>query len=308
MKKFMKKNKQFFLGFGLGFMLFLGLVVGVSLSIDTSKVNQLQQYTQTVRTNDMFNPIIINNDEGIMEIEITLPTLNLIDNELDMSDVFCRFGRIENPISSVLDWVDRGQYLTDFLMWGEEYDDYCDSPDPTDTYYTHFYYAWDTGLTIMEGFTYVLILDFYDGDGDFYMCEELWDMMSWFGEEEFPPMTIRPPRPIAEGLSINIDPDPDEDAIEDLLLNCDYVSFFEYQAQEELAVTPTGTETDTGDEPGSTADGWMNQYDILPTIKNSIVLLFLLLFFGLLGLFIFLILFFKKKKENEKKKKKGKKK
>lgn len=312
-KKKWAPRKQLGIGFTIGLMLFIGLLTGVSLSIDTSVVNQLQQHTQTIRTNDMVNPIIISSDEGIMEIEVTLPNLNMIDNELDGSDLFCRFGRIENPIISVLDWLDRGQYLDDLYLLNDEYDDYCDSPDATNTYYTHFYIAWDTGFTIAEGYTYVLLLDFYDGDAgtDLHCCPALWDLMAWFGGEG--PLTIRPTRParpmMENALSINVDPeDPGEEDIQELLLECDYVSFFEYQAQEELAVTPTGTPTNGGNG-GPTADGWFNQYDVLPNIQNGVVLLILILILGLLGLLIFFILFFlKKKKEDDKKDKKKKKK
>lgn len=311
MKKFWKKNKGFFAGFGLGLMLFLGFVVGISMAIDTSIVNQLQQYTQTTRTNDMFHPIIISSNEGIMEIELTLPTLNMIDNDFDMSDIWVRFGRIENPIISILDWVDRGQYLDELYFVGDVYDAYCDNPDPTDTYYTHFYYMWNTGMTLAEGFTYVLIVDFYDGDGEFWMCEDLWSLLDWFEGEEGPLTIIRPTRPTIEGMTINVDPDfPEEEEIQDLLLNCDYVSFFEYQEPEITDEAPPTTpgDTETGDN-GAEAGGWLNDYDIFSNIQNGIALLIFILILGLLGLIIFILLFMKKKKEEDKKKdgkKKGK--
>ena len=289
-------------------MLFIGFVVGISLSIDTSVVNQLQQYTQTTRTNDMFDPIIISNNEGLMKVELTLPTLNMIDNEFDRSDMWIRFGRIANPIVSVYDWVERGQYLTDLMMWGDEYDSYCDSPDPTTTYYTHFYMVWDTGVTIVEDYTYVLIIDFYDGDGEFWMCGDLWELMAWFGEDG-PLSIIRPSRPVMEGLSLNVLPPEEEEYVRDLLINCDYVSFFEYQEPDE-SVTPTETPTDTGTgDTGAEAGGWMNDYDIFSNIQNGVALLIFILILGLLGLIIFIVLFLKKKKEEDKKKggkKKGK--
>ena len=304
--KFIKEYRGLFAGLLIIMVFTLGFVTATRLSVNTSIVNQLQQITMSTRTNDMFNPIVIDSDSGVMKIELTHPTLTYIDENLppvppifDPSDVFIQFGRIENPIYSVLDWVDRGQYLDDLLLDGAEYDTYCDNPDGTDTYYTHFYIEWNTGHTLAEGYTYVLLVDFYDADDEFHCCEDLWELMGWWGEDgEFD--MIRRPRRTIDGMSINVLPPEEEEYVRDLLINCDYVSFFEYQMSldtEDTTPTDTPTGTPANGNGDQIAGGWLNGYDISSSMQNWVFLIILILVLGFLGFIIFIIVYFNKKKK-----------
>lgn len=290
--------KMFSAGLIVGLMLFIGTIVGIRLAVNTSIVNQLQHYTQTTRTNDMFHPKIVSSNEGIMEVELTLPNLNMINNEFDRSDILCYFGRIENPITSVYDWFDRGQFLDEFYFNGIDYDAFCDAPDPSYTYYTHFYYMWNTAIDLVAGYTYVLMVDFYDGDGNFHYCENVWDWMGFFFEDGFPQV-----------MSLNVDeePPPEEEIIA-WLLDCDYISFFEYQVQTTTDEGETATPTDTGgtSDGGAEAGGWLNQYTIFSSIQNWVATIIFLLILLLFGIIIAFIVFYMKNKEDDKKKKKKK--
>lgn len=298
MPKFIRKHPWFFVWTSVILLVTLALVTGIRLSVDTSIVNQLQQITMSTRTNDMFDPIIIGSTSGVMKIEITLPTLNMIDNMFDLSDIWIRLGRVSNPIASVYDWFDRGQMINEVWLWLEEYDGYCDSADPTDTYWTHFYMEWNTYHTLMEDFTYVLILEFWDGDGDHFMCDEVWEWIYWFGEGGPPQQT----------MSINEQNGfPPDEEVQEWLLECDYVSFFEYQEQEgfdDTTPTPTPTITPTdgngNGNGGPIAGGWLSGYDISPTMQNWVFLITLVLLFGLIGLIIFIIIYYKKKDKKKK--------
>lgn len=285
-KSFWKKNKLFFLGLSIGLIFIVGALVGIRLSIDTSVVNQLQHYTQSVRTNDMFNPIIVYDDNGFLEIEITLPHLTEID-DADGADMFVSYWRIANPISSVYDWYDRGVFIDDFLIWGEELDSYCDNPDPTNTWYTHFYRLWNVP-DLDEGFTYAIYLDFYDADDNFWVCD---NPFMPFGEGGEP------------ALQLLIDEPPPEEEVQAWLLDCDFISFFEYQESSAgETVPPTGTPTGgTGDTgSGPEAGGWVNQYTIFDGMQNWVFLLILVLVFGIIGLIIFFILYVKWKGKKKK--------
>ena len=302
--KFIKEYRGLVAGLLVIMVFTLGFVTATRLSVNTSIVNQLQQITMSTRTNDMFNPIVIDSNSGTMKIELTHPILTYIDENLpdigifDPSDVFIQFGRVENPVESVIDWVDRGQYLVNLLLYDAEYDTYCNNPDGTNTYYTHFYIEWDTGYTLEEGYTYVLLVDFYDADNEFHCCEDLWEIMGWWGENgEFD--IIGRPRPTTEGCSINVLPPEEEEYVRDLLTNCDYVSFFEYQEStdtEDTTPTPTPTNGD-GDGNGPLAGGWLNGYDISSSMQNWVFLIILILVLGFLGFIIFIIVYFKKKKK-----------
>ncbi|TET31848.1 MAG: hypothetical protein E3J70_01635 [Candidatus Heimdallarchaeota archaeon] len=292
MPKFIRKHPWFFVGTSVILLVALALVTGIRLTVNTSVVNQLQQITMSTRTNDMFNPIIIGSDSGVMKIEITLPTLNMIDNDWDQSDIWIRLGRVSNPIESVYDWFDRGQMINEIWLWAEGYDVYCDNP--SGLYYTHFYMEWDTYHTLIEDYTYVLILEFWDGDGEWHMCNDVWEWIYWFGEG--PPLA----------MSINDQGEfPPDEEVQGWLLECDFVSFFEYQEQEGFDdTTPTPTLTPTNGNGngngGPIAGGWLNGYDISPSMQNWVFLILLILVLGFLGFIIFIIMYFGKKKKKKK--------
>ena len=297
MPKFIRKHPWFFVWTTVILLVTLSFVAGIRLTIDTSTVNQLQHYTQTTRTNDMFNPIIVYNDGGFLEIEVTLPHLSLIDNSFgDCADMLVSYWRIANPITSVYDWFTRGMFIDDFLIWGDELDDYCDTPDGTDTYYTHFYRVWNVP-TIAEGFTYAIYLDFYDADCNWWGCETA----AMFMEGEWVP-----------GLESNVETSyPPDEEVQEELLACDFISFFEYQEDVPPDVdytpptaTPTPTPTDgtgTGDNgAGAIGGGWVNQYTILEGMQNWVFLVILVLVIGLLCLIIFFILYARRKNKKKK--------
>ena len=278
-------------------IVFTGMwLINGPLAINTSVVNQLQQITMVTRTNDMFNPIIVDSGSGVMKVEVTFPTLNYIDENLpaetsDYSDMYIHLYRIENPIASIYDWNIRGQYLNDILLDSDEndYDFYCDRPDPTDTYWTHFYIEWDSGVTLIEGWTYALLVDFYDADDEFHWCETVWENIDFGGG--VPEFDV--------AASINVDPDPpSEETMVGILSDCDFISFFEYQASE--VTTPPTTTPPTTPPPGEEATGWFNQYDIFENINNGMALLILIaILLGLALLVIIIILLLKKKKDKK---------
>lgn len=278
-KNFFKKNKGFFVGLTIGLVLVVGMVAGINMAIDSSIVNQLQHFTAEERSNDMFNPIVVNNNLGFIEIEITLPHLTEMV-PTDGADLLVSYWMIPNPINSVLDWFDYGIFLNDFLIWGEELDSYCDTPDPTDTYYTHFYRMW-TVDTLIEGYTYALYCDFYDADGTFWACENDWMP---FGGEPIPAMDLNIELP--EGVS--------EEDIEDALLDCNYISFFEYQVPTDQVPYTPPTE---GSEDVGAVVGWMNQYTIFSGMKNGTVILLSSLILGIIAIVIIVLLYMKKKKK-----------
>jgi len=243
----------------------------------------------------MFNPIIVYDNAGFIEIEVTLPHLTEQTDD-DCADMLVSYWRIENPIASVYDWSTRGIFIDDFLIWGAEFDSYCDSP-VGDTYFTHFYRVWNVP-TLTEGFTYGIYLDFYDADCNWWGCE----YASMFFEDGWEPC-----------LELNVDNGfPPEEEVQAALLECDFISFFEYSATVPPDVdytpptaTPTATPTDgTGTGEGGVgpiAGGWLNGYTIFDGMQNWVFLILLVLLFGIFGFIIFIIVYFSKKK-----KKKGK--
>lgn len=292
LKNFFKDNKGFIVGLLIGLTFSIGLLSGLSFSIDYSIVNQLQHFTAEERTNDMFNPIVVENNLPFMEIEITLPFLTEIAHT-DSADLLVSYWMIPNPIESVFDWATKGIFIQDFLISGEEYDSYCDTPDATDTYYTHFYRLWEVSANLQEGYTYMLYCDFYDALGTWWRCDN-----PFMGDGDAPEFDLN----IIDG-----EEELDEDEVQDALLDCSYISFFVYQEPENYFPPEPPTDDGSDSSVGSIADTWVNQYTIFSGIKNGIALI---IFGGILFLLLLLIaiLLYIAKKSQKKGKKKGKKK
>jgi len=255
MSKLSKKQKWWIGGLSVGgvIVIITLLLTSLLLSIDTSIVNKLQHYTQTERTNDMFNPIIVNEESIILDIEVTYLTLNLIADADPFSAIRMGFARVSNPIISVYDWYDRGVILDTQIITAGEYDMLCDTPnEPINTHYTHFDYQWEQSGVLYTNFTYVVYVDFIDANGNYFGC---YDVLFWLTADEAhgqePPL---------------LDIPPTEDELEEMVLNCDHISFFEY---EELETTPTPTPTPTNTTNGGCCDGtWWGENTIFSGMKN----------------------------------------
>jgi len=291
MPKFIRKHPWFFVWTTVILLVTLALVAGIRSSVDMSIVNQLQHIDQTTRTNDIFDPVIVDDSTGSLEIEVTFPTLTMVPwmppMPPDLSDIYVHYWRMPNPIESVYDWIDDGVLVDSFALVGAEYDSYCDVP--SGIYYTHFYRLWNVP-DLLEDYTYVLYLEFWDADGEEYRDEELSEIVWGYTH-------------------------PLEDEVISIMSDCDYVSFFEYQeftggnggtTTTPTTTIPTTTPTTTPTN-GNGGNGigpiikWFNGYTIFDGMQNWVFLIILVLILGFLGFIIFIILYFKKKDKKKKK-------